>query len=210
MPRPALRSLAAATLAAALLATGCAGQHPGPGASDASQAAATPVTPAATSTSTVPAIAAAAAPSTTAAASAPSKPPAPNPCRNNRSPKRVLVKLDVQQLWMCRLTRVVYGTPITSGVPGRYTSTPTGSYVIQARTRDTTLTLIDGRTYAVKYWIPFDAPLFGFHDSSWQDFPYGSPRYKQDGSHGCIHMPLQAIRFLYNWGDVGTSVRIRA
>ena len=43
------------------------------------------------------------------------------------------------------------------------------------------LTLITGEQYTVKYWIPFDAPLFGFHDSSWQKFPYGSPKYRTHG-----------------------------
>ena len=91
---------------------------------------------------------------------------------------------------------------------GQYTETPTGHYTIEGRNRDTVLTLNTGATYDVKYWIPFDAPLFGFHDSSWQDFPYGSPKYQTDGSHGCIHMPLQAIAHLYDWADIGTKVVI--
>jgi lipoprotein-anchoring transpeptidase ErfK/SrfK len=62
----------------------------------------------------------------------------------------------------------------------------------------------------VKYWIPFQGPLFGFHDSPWQRFPYGGPEYRTQGSHGCIHVPLSAIRFLYRWASVGTPVRIRA
>ena len=67
---------------------------------------------------------------------------------------------------------------MTTGIAAQYTNTPTGNYVIQDRVRNTTLTLITGATYAVNYWIPFEAPLFGFHDSSWQNFPYGSPHYK--------------------------------
>ncbi len=91
---------------------------------------------------------------------------------------------------------------------GQYTETPTGRYHIQGRNTDTVLTLNTGATYDVKYWIPFDAPLFGFHDSSWQHFPYGSPQYKTDGSHGCIHMPLKAIAYLYHWVDIGADVSI--
>jgi lipoprotein-anchoring transpeptidase ErfK/SrfK len=91
---------------------------------------------------------------------------------------------------------------------GQWTGTPTGNYWIQGRNRNTTLTLNTGATYAVKYWIPFDAPLFGFHDSSWQKFPYGSPKYKTDGSHGCVHMPLAAIAFLYRWSARPTAVHI--
>jgi lipoprotein-anchoring transpeptidase ErfK/SrfK len=70
------------------------------------------------------------------------------------------------------------------------------------------LTLNTGATYPVRYWIPFDAPLFGFHDSSWQRFPYGSPKYQTDGSHGCIHMPLRAIAWFYRWVARPTAVHI--
>jgi hypothetical protein len=137
-------------------------------------------------------------------------PVASTPCTRNRHAKWVVVSLASQHLWMCAGTRVAGDSAITSGLPGQYTETPTGKYRIQGFNRNSTLTLNTGATYDVKYWIPFDAPLFGFHDSSWQDFPYGSPRYKTKGSHGCVHMPLAAIRFLYRWADVGTPVTIRA
>jgi lipoprotein-anchoring transpeptidase ErfK/SrfK len=131
------------------------------------------------------------------------------PCTANRHRRWVFVSLRRQHLWMCARARVVRDTPITSGMSGQYTETPTGTYEIQAFVRHTTLTLVTGEAYPVQYWIPFDAPLFGFHDSSWQRFPYGSPRYRTDGSHGCVHMPLAAIRFLYGWARVGTPVTIR-
>jgi L,D-transpeptidase catalytic domain len=136
--------------------------------------------------------------------------PATTPCTTNTRSRWVFVSLRRQHMWMCARHRVVKDTAITTGMLGQYTETPTGTYRIQGRNRNTTLTLNTGATYAVKYWIPFDAPLFGFHDSSWQDFPYGSAGYKTAGSHGCVHMPLAAIRFLYDWADVGTPVRIRA
>jgi hypothetical protein len=136
--------------------------------------------------------------------------PAPTPCTSNTRTQWVFVSLRRQHMWMCERSRVARDTAITTGMLGQYTRTPTGSYRIEGLNRNTVLTLNTGATYPVKYWIPFDAPLFGFHDSSWQDFPYGSARYKTDGSHGCVHMPLSAIRFLYGWADVGTPVTIRA
>ena len=111
-----------------------------------------------------------------------------------------------QHLWMCAQPRRSRDTPVTTGMVGEYTNTPTGSYRIQGSRPDQTLTLNTGAHLPVKYWIPFDAPLFGFHDSSWQNFPYGSPKYRTDGSHGCVHMPLAAIAFLYGWADVGATV----
>ena len=131
------------------------------------------------------------------------------PCSANRLPKWVFVSLRRQHMWMCARHRVAKGTAITSGMVGPYTNTPTGRYRIQGLNRHSTLTLNTGATYPVNYWIPFDAPLFGFHDSPWQRFPYGSPKYRTRGSHGCIHMPLAAIRFLYHWADIGTPVWIR-
>ncbi len=61
----------------------------------------------------------------------------------------------------------------------------------------------------VRYWMPFDGD-FGFHDSSWQTFPYGSPGYKANGSHGCIHLPLPEMRWFFNWSDTNTTVTIQA
>ena len=119
------------------------------------------------------------------------------------------VSLRKQHLWLCARARVAFSTAITSGMAGPYTSTPTGHYAIQGVTRDTTLTLVSGATYRVRYWIPFDGPLFGFHDASWQTFPYGSARYRTDGSHGCVHLPLEAMAFLARWAQVGTPVVIR-
>lgn len=188
------RRVAAVTVALGLLASGCAAPtvgHP--------RVSAGPASPASIS-----------APVGSPAPAVPERARAVRtPCSDNALRKWVFVSVRRQHMWMCAGHKVAYDTPITSGIVGQYTSTPTGRFVIQGRTRDTRLTLIDGSSYAVKYWIPFQGPLFGFHDSSWQTFPYGSPRYRTQGSHGCVHMPLKAIRFLYHWGDTGTPVRIR-
>ena len=114
-----------------------------------------------------------------------------------------------KHLWMCAAGHLAHEAAVTTGaVDLPYDSTPTGTFEIQGKTTDTTLTLLSGDTYAVKYWIPFDGPLFGFHDSSWQNFPYGSARYRTEGSHGCIHTPLATMKFLYDWATIGATVTI--
>ncbi|MFN2518593.1 MAG: L,D-transpeptidase [Jatrophihabitantaceae bacterium] len=141
----------------------------------------------------------------------PNPTPTPNACAENTDAQLVLVSIAAQHVWMCARTHLVYGAPVTTGaVDPPYDNTPTGSYQIQAKDTHTTLSLRDGSQYQVSYWIPFDAPLFGFHDSSWQRMPYGSQRYRTEGSHGCIHVPLAAMKFLYDWADIGASVTIRA
>ena len=111
-------------------------------------------------------------------------------------------------MWLCARHRTVYTTAVTTGRATPATRTPTGNYRIQASTRNTVLTLSSGEQFPVKYWIPFDAPWYGFHDSSWQHFPYGSARYRSNGSHGCVHMPLKAIAFFYRWVHIGATVHI--
>jgi lipoprotein-anchoring transpeptidase ErfK/SrfK len=56
--------------------------------------------------------------------------------------------------------------------------------------------------------MPFDGP-YGFHDAPWQTFPFGSPDYATQGSHGCVHLPENEAAWVYNWAPVGTTVTIR-
>jgi hypothetical protein len=56
--------------------------------------------------------------------------------------------------------------------------------------------------------VPFSGTEYGFHDASWQRFPLGSSAYRRQGSHGCVHLSLSAMRFLYTWGATGTAVHI--
>ena len=157
-----------------------------------------------------PAARAAAVPATRAVTPAPKPKPRPNACSGNAEPQLVLVSVAKQHLWMCAVNHLVYSAAVTTGaVDLPYDATPTGTYQIQGKETNRALTLLSGDQYQVNYWIPFDAPLFGFHDASWQSFPFGSAKYRTEGSHGCIHMPLAAMRFLYNWADVGATVTIR-
>ncbi|MGN6606436.1 MAG: L,D-transpeptidase [Jatrophihabitans sp.] len=222
MPRRAVPLLAAACVLAASVA-GCASgtrAAAGPGPAGASAPSSVP-SAAPSSASAAPSSASAergwTAYSPLASATAavppvarPAAVPSTDPCAARGAAKWVLVDISDQRMWFCAARHTVRETPVTTGMAGPDTSTPTGHYAIQGINRDTTLTLNTGATYAVRYWIPFDAPLFGFHDSSWQHFPYGSARYRTAGSHGCVHMPLAQIAYLARWAPVGTPVTIRA
>lgn len=133
-----------------------------------------------------------------------------NHCAHNRAAQLVLVSISDQRAWLCARSRTVFSTAVTTGMRGRATVTPTGHFRIQGRDRDTVLHPDNGRSYPVRYWIPFDAPDYGFHDASWQTMPFGSADYRTHGSHGCVHMPRKAVAFLYRWVHVGAAVLIRA
>jgi lipoprotein-anchoring transpeptidase ErfK/SrfK len=138
------------------------------------------------------------------------KPKPVNHCSANHARQLVLVSISAQHAWLCARGRTVYSTAVTTGRDGRDTRTPTGHFTVQGRNRDTVLLPNNGRSYEVRYWIPFDAPDYGFHDASWQRFPFGSAKYRTAGSQGCVHLPLKTIKFLYRWVHIGASVDIRA
>jgi lipoprotein-anchoring transpeptidase ErfK/SrfK len=204
-------STAVACLCAATLLTSCVAAHNDRGAAHSARpagssqrAAAASATTPSPSRSASPAQAAAAAPA------AVRTPAPPNACAHNQDRKLVLVDVSQQHLWLCQGTRTSFSSAVTTGAVGLpYDATPTGSFEIQEKDRNRTLTLLGGQQFTVKYWIPFQGPLFGFHDAPWQTMPFGSQKYRTKGSHGCVHLPLATIRHLYRWAQVGTPVRIR-
>jgi hypothetical protein len=133
--------------------------------------------------------------------------PPVNHCAGNAAAQLVLVSISAQHAWLCERSAAVYETAVTTGMARPGDGTPTGHFRIQARNRNSVLNL-NGRSYPVRYWIPFDAPMYGFHDASWQTIAYGSPQYRTGGSHGCVHLPLKALAFLYGWVRVGAAVTI--
>ena len=48
----------------------------------------------------------------------------------------------------------------------------------------------------VTYWMPFNGGV-GFHDASWRS-SFGGTIYQYNGSHGCINMPYEKAKTLYN------------
>jgi lipoprotein-anchoring transpeptidase ErfK/SrfK len=136
------------------------------------------------------------------------QPPAPSPCRTNTDPQRVIVSIAEQHAWMCAGSKQVKDSAVTSGATATGDGTPLGTYHIQAKETDRMLTVLSGEAFHVDYWMPYDG-VYGFHDALWQKFPYGSPQYRTDGSHGCVHFPHAMMGWLYNWADVGATVTIQ-
>ena len=123
------------------------------------------------------------------------------------SSKTFAVDLSRQLASMCSGGQQLRVTPVTTGATALGDGTPTGTWHVQARVRNTTLYPAAGGAYPVHYWMPYDGP-YGVHDSPWQTFPYGSSRYRTAGSHGCVHVPGAMMAWLFGWAPVGTRVVI--
>jgi hypothetical protein len=148
-------------------------------------------------------------------AAAPAPAPAPSVCAATPAGvKHIYVSIGQQHLWACTGTVLLTDTAITTGasaITNVHYATPLGTSHITGKSRNTVLAGHDINgpwNDPVKFWMPFDGGI-GFHDSSWQTFPYGSDLYKTQGSHGCIHIPAAVIATLFDWAPVGTLVTVQ-
>ncbi|WP_375497030.1 L,D-transpeptidase family protein [uncultured Jatrophihabitans sp.] len=130
-----------------------------------------------------------------------------NACGGNRSAHRIRIVLHRQLAWMCRYRQLIRTSFVTTGATAKGDGTPTGSWRIYAKTRDTHLRPAAGGVYFVHYWMPYSG-AYGLHDSPWQRFAYGSARYRTQGSHGCIHLPGATMAWFYRWAPIGTGVTV--
>jgi len=137
----------------------------------------------------------------------------PNACGSTTAIQTIIVSLNQQHLWACDNNLQVYDTPVTTGATAYGDATPTGTWAIYSKQTDTHLTGSDSRGSwddFVNYWMPFYG-AYGFHDATWQTFAFGSlTQYQTGGSHGCVHLPLAAMKWLFNWAPVGTVVTVAA
>lgn len=86
-------------------------------------------------------------------------------------------------------------------------STPTriGYFPISYKTYDTYLKGSDYCSH-VYYWMPFDGGI-GLHDASWRS-EFGGDIYKDNGSHGCVNLPTESAKEIYETVDAGTMVLV--
>lgn len=89
----------------------------------------------------------------------------------------------------------VFDSPCVTGNVSWDMETPKGVFYIEYKQRNRTLR---GPGYAtpVSYWMHFYNHC-GFHDAGWRK-SFGEDIYLEDGSHGCVNMPKQKAKELYD------------
>lgn len=138
-----------------------------------------------------------------------------NECMDNQLGKELLVNISKQRMWACQGTTLVRQSAVTTGASNAPNDvndgTPVGTWHIYEKFRNLHLkgSDINGPwDDYVQYWMPFYTAV-GFHDASWQTFPFGSSQYKTSGSHGCVQLPTSMAAWLYGWAPVGTTVVVQ-
>ena len=130
--------------------------------------------------------------------------------------RRIVIRLGAQALVAYQGAVAMLQTPITTGRPAL--ATPTGASAIFFRASPYLFRSPWGPEspywYApswVTWALEFRAGGYYLHDAPWQpDGTYGPG--SEDGpyaSHGCVHVPPAAMRFLYGWAPLGTVVEVR-
>lgn len=115
----------------------------------------------------------------------------------------VEVDLDTQHLWYYKDGDCLVDTDLVSGCVALNMQTPNGNFYIYSRSNGTYLEGPGYKTW-VRYWMPFTGG-YGLHDAQWRD-EFGGDIYLDDGSHGCVNLPLEAAGTLFNNSTWGTRV----
>lgn len=116
------------------------------------------------------------------------------------------VDLKKQHLWYYENGKLKFETDIVSGKPTEERNTPEGVYKLWLKEKDKTLTgsnSTESWETPVKYWNNISTIGVGLHDATWHS-SFGGDRYKNYGSHGCINMPLEAAKYVYENIEIGT------
>lgn len=115
----------------------------------------------------------------------------------------VEIDYTLQHMWYYQDGQLLLDSDIVSGNINAANGSVDGVYKIVYKERNATLV---GENYAsdVEFFMPF-AYNIGIHDASWRS-SFGGQIYKSSGSHGCINVPYDTAKALYETIKVGTPV----
>jgi lipoprotein-anchoring transpeptidase ErfK/SrfK len=115
------------------------------------------------------------------------------------------VSLSEQMLRLMVDGEVVFSSPVATGIAGA--ETPTGTFAVQYHMPKARFQgrLPDGRAYDIPDvpWILAFSGDYTIHAAPWRN------EFGQVGSNGCVTLPLDAARFVYDWAHDGMSIHIR-
>ncbi|MBO6138169.1 MAG: L,D-transpeptidase family protein [Lachnospiraceae bacterium] len=106
----------------------------------------------------------------------------------------VEVDLDNQHVYVYKDGNLVTETDCVSGKAVNGNSTPEGTYGITYKERDAEL-VGENYTSPVNYWMPFNGNV-GLHDATWRK-EFGGSIYINSGSHGCVNLPLDKAKIIF-------------
>ncbi len=121
------------------------------------------------------------------------------------------IDLSNQELWYYKKGKLEYDCYIVSGqTTSAARTTLPGVYKLWAK--DTNYRMKDSNADGDKwdvtcnFWNNVSLCGIGLHDSVWRNGAFGGSIYKWNGSHGCINMPYDGAKYIYDNVELGTPV----
>ena len=114
----------------------------------------------------------------------------------------VEIDLTRQKVWAYVDGNLKVETSCVTGCISKGHETPTGIFTLTYKQKDRILrgAKLPNGNYEyqshVNYWMPFNGGI-GLHDATWRS-SFGGNIYMNSGSHGCINLPLEAARGIYD------------
>lgn len=115
----------------------------------------------------------------------------------------VELNMTAQHLWLYKDGELVLESDFVSGNLAKGYETPNGIYPITYKERNARL-MGEGYDVGVTYWMPFNRGI-GLHDANWRT-TFGGTIYKTRGSHGCVNLPPENAKIIYETVEKGTAV----
>ncbi|MBT2485143.1 L,D-transpeptidase family protein [Microbacterium sp. ISL-108] len=116
--------------------------------------------------------------------------------------RKIEIDLGSQRAYLFENNEVVNSWAVSTGLPG--TPTPTGNFKVFAHTDMQDMGCYEGAPYCTEDvpWITWFTTNIGFHGTYWHS-NYGTPM-----SHGCVNLPIDMAKYVYDWSPVGVEVAV--
>jgi hypothetical protein len=124
-------------------------------------------------------------------------PPVKQP--SNGSAVAVKISTSAQRLYVTEGSEVLLATPCAVGTTA--SPTPNGNFRINSKIRHRRRQSAPGAGYPMTYWMSFYTPSYGMHWGFVKPYPC---------THGCVRMPLNSARKVFELVKVGTPVNVSA
>ena len=118
----------------------------------------------------------------------------------------VEVSISEQHLWCYKDGELVQDTDVVTGAPTPDRETIRGIFAVDAKKSPAVLGTreVQGYSSPVSYWCPFNGGQ-GLHDAPWRG-AFGGSIYRSNGSHGCVNIPPDRMKVIYDSVEIGTAV----
>lgn len=113
------------------------------------------------------------------------------------------IDLGNQHLYLYVDGELIVESDFVSGNASRGWNTPAGVFSLTYKTKNAVLRGANYET-PVSFWMPFNGNI-GMHDATWRS-AFGGDIYLTNGSHGCINLPYEKAKIIYEYVYTGFPV----